>query len=354
MVEFNKKDLGFIGLYNLCIDNKSPLHDKFEIKCKNNQVVFSQESDKCTLITMYDKTIDEDFQVVYSTAKVNSILNFVPDTESIIFTKEGLSFNKSKYDFEEEKLTLNDSTELLELIKSGTQKEKIVFKNLKNMNTVKSYMGQEGLDTIVNVNDSFVASNEMGISAIIKSGNVSNFNIPEILVNLIMFMKLSEIEIDVYDKFVSTKIGDTYVIVPIKDYLIPNIFADEFAEKYNHKNIITIPKDELIKAVQRIKVVASFNTYSRVFIYCFEDYIEIISKDNANAIETVTAKVDADLKDCFFIISANYLFQIISSLEGKNIIIHAVNDVDAVAVKITDETSDKFFIHCLYPDIEVN
>ena len=62
----------------------------------------------------------------------------------------------------------------------------------------------------------------------------------------------------------------------------------------------------------------------------------------------------------YFIISANYLFQIVNSLEGKEIIIHAFNDCEldenekAVAVKITDEIESKFFIHCLYPDLEVN
>jgi hypothetical protein len=360
MITFTKKELGFIGLYNLCIDNKSPLHDKFEIKCNKEETIILQESDACTLITMFNKKNEEESETIYSTAKVNSILSFVPDSDIITFTEKGMSFNKSTYDFEEDKINLNDISELLTLIENKSYVQRLSFKNLKTMSSVKGYVGQEGLDTIANMNGSFVASNEMGISAIVKSENQNTFYIPEILVNMIMFKKLDEIEIDVYDNFVSTKIEDTYVIVPTKEYLIPNIFEEEFANKYNHKDIITLGKEELVKAVQRIKVVASFNIYSRIFIYCFENYIEIVSKDNSKAVETVNAKVDKDLIGHYFIISANYLFQIANSLEGKNIIIHALNDKEleeqekAVAVKITDETENKFFIHCLYPDLEVN
>jgi len=365
MIAFTKKELGFIGLYNLCIDNKSPLHDKFEIKCNKEETLIIQESDACTLITKFDKKNEEPSETIYSTAKVNSILSFVPDSDIITFTEKGMSFNKSTYDFEEDKINLNDVSEILNLVcnEDGNPPQylqRYCFKNLKIMASVKGYVGQEGLDTIANMNGSFVASNEMGISAIVKSENQNTFYIPEILVNMIMFKKLDEIEIDVYDNFVSTKIEDTYIIVPTKEYLIPNIFEEEFANKYNHKDTVVLSKEELVKAVQRIKVVASFNIYSRIFIYCFENYIEIVSKDNSKAVETVNAKVDKDLIGHYFIISANYLFQIANSLEGKNIIIHALNDVEleekekAVAVKITDELQNKFFIHCLYPDLEVN
>ena len=365
MIEFSKKELGFIGLYNLAIDNKSPLHDKFEIKCNKEETLIIQESDACTLITVFNKKNEEESETIYSTAKVNSILSFVPDSDIITFTEKGMSFNKSEYNFEEDKISVNDVSEILNLVDNEDNdppqySQRLTFKNLKTMSAIKGYVGQEGYDTIVNINNSFISSNEMGISAIIKSENQNTFYIPEILVNMIIFKKLDEIEIDVYDNFVSTKIDDTYVIVPTKEYLIPNIFDEEFTSKYNHKDTVVLSKEELVKAVQRIKVIASFNIYSRIFIYCFENYIEIVSKDNSKAVETVNAKVDKDLIGHYFIISANYLFQIANSLEGKNIIIHALNDKElseeekAVAVKITDEIQNKFFIHCLYPDLEVN
>jgi len=354
MITFDKKELDFIKLYNLAIDNKNPLHDKFEIKCNKEETIIIQESEKCTLITFFDKKNEEESQTIFSTGKVNSILSHVPDSDTVTFTEKGMSFGKSTYDFEEDKISLNDMSELMTLISNKNYTQKLVFKNLKDMSAVKGYVGQEGLDTIVNMNESFVASNEMGISAVIKSEDNNTFYIPEIIVNMIMFLKLNEIEIEVYENFISTKIDNTYVIVPTKEYLIPNIFDEEFAEKYNHKHKIVMSKEELIKAVQRIKVVASFNIYSRIFIYCFEDRIEIVSKDNSKALETVSAKVDESLVDHFFIISANYLFQIVNSLEGKNVIINVSPDQEAVAVKITDEIDNKFFIHCLYPDTEVN
>lgn len=359
-INFQKKDLGFIGLYNLAIDNKNPLHDKFEIKGNKEETLIIQESDACALITIFDKKNEEEFNAIYSTSKVNSILSFVSDSEVITFSEKGIAFNKNVYEFEEEKVELTDMSEILNLITNNKYEQRLHFKDLKNILSVKGYIGQEGYDTIVNVNSSFVASNEMGISAIIKNENQDMFYIPKILVDLITYKKLDEIEIDNYDKFIVSKIDNTYIIISKKEYIIPNIFEEEFASKYNHKDTITVGKEELLKAVQRIKVVASFNIYSRIFIYCFKDYIEIVSKDNSKAIEVVTAKVDENLVGHYFIISANYLFQISNSLEGKNIIIHALNDSEleeedkAVAVKITDEVENKFFIHCLYPDLEVN
>lgn len=355
-ISLEKKELGFIGLYNLAVDNKNALHDKFGIICNKEETLVIQESDKCTLITVLDKKNENESQTIYSTPKVNSILSFVSDDEVITFTEKGMSFNKSTYDFEEDKLSLSDCSAILSAIENKTYAERMYFKNLKTILAVKSYIGteQENLNTIVNLNESFIASNEMGISAIVKSENKNTFYLPEILINMIVYKKIDEIEVEVYDNFIVSKIENTFVIIPTKEYAIPNIFETEFAEKYNHKDKIVISKEELVKAVQRIKVIANYNIYTRIFIYCFENYIEIVSKDNSRAVETVDATVDANLKGIYFIVSANYLFQISNSLEGKNIVIHASPDKDAVAVKITDETENKFFIHCLYPDLEVN
>ena len=360
-ISFSKKELDFIGLYNLCIDNKSPLHDKFEIKCNKEETIIVQQSDKAILATFFDKKNDEEFSTIYSTAKVNSILSFIPEQEIITFTEKGLTFNKSEYNFEEESINSDDISEVLNLVMNNKYSKRYSFKNLKSMLAVKNYIGiEEGLDTIVNMNESFVASNEMGISAIVKSENKNTFYIPKIIVDIVVFKKLDEIEIDVYDNFILMKVDNIFIIVPIKDYRIPNIFESDYADKYNHKDKIILSKEEIIKAVQRIKIIASSNIYSRIFIYCFENYIEIVSRDGSKALETVNAKVDKNLIGHYFIISANYLFQIANSLEGKEIIIHSLNNSEldenekAVAVKITDEIENKFFIHCLYPDLEVN
>ena len=356
-VKFEKKDLDFMGIYSLCMDNKNPLHDKFEIKNYNDKVLFIQESDHTTLITVIDKNIDE-CDLIFPTPKVSAILSNVSLDDTIVFDKNKMSFNKSYYEFEDENISISDKTDLMNMIESNKHTQKYNFKNLKNINAVKTYIGNEGLDTIVNTNSTYLSSNELGISAIIKNeNNIEDvFNIPAVLIDIISLLKLDDIEIDVYKEYgvIVSKVNSTYVIIPIKDYLIPNLFEEQYAEKYNHKDKIVVDKESLVKAVNRIKVIASTNVYSRIFIYCYTDYIELVSKDSNKAVETVSAKVDKELIDSYFILSSNYLYDISKSLEGKNIIIHALNDPTALAVKITDEIENKFFIHVLYPDLEVN
>jgi hypothetical protein len=353
---FNKEELSFLGMYYKCADTKLSQNDKFQISAnkETQKVIFSQFSDNATIITKLDKIVDENFTGVYSVGQFASLIQSIPSESAIHIKTDGVYFNDNKYEFE--KFNFNDvfnDVDTLLLSMESPQENTIVINDF--LKTSKSLMGQGVFDCVALSKGNFVST--MSLDTLTCSYKTSNdvalkMYIPKLAVLLCNEMKLDIVTFNtgkLADKdFNFITIKNTHIIFARRDYDVADIFDEEMVEMYEHKSIVTIKKEVLKEALNRIKVVASKAIHSRIYCSCTNNKFKIESKEqnSSQALELVDAQVDKDLIDnSSFIISQSHLSTIISYFRGENIVIYAPNNfVDGVVIKISDEIGEDFFI----------
>lgn len=356
---FTKEELSFIGIYAKCSDTKRPEHDRFRIKTdkEKQEVIFSQFSEGVTLITTLKKPVEENMEVFFPVNQFLPFINSIPVNSEIDIKTDGVHFNGNRYEFETIELSsiFNGTDKFKELV---TDKSNVV--SISDFGLIKnSFTGPEGFDCTLLVEGNFVsAPNDNTIVCSYKTTNdkLVSFYIPK-LAGIIGLENKSD-KLDFYkmvfgdDEYWFIEIGNTTLIFNKKDYMLPNIFDDETKNQYDHKAKIEIDKSVFKDVLNRIKVFAARNVHTRIVCSTTNNQFIIESKEpnSGYAIEKVEASIDDALKDQekLFFIPQTSISTAVNYLKGDNVIIHSnPYSPDEVAVKITDEIGEDFFIVCL-------
>jgi hypothetical protein len=351
---FTKKDLEFLNLYSLCVDQKSEIGKSFQIKKEGDNIRFCQVTDSVVLFTnLKDIKQGENFCFNYPTNSIIQLVNTCGDNEQIEFIKNTVKIGKnSNYSFEEIDYDISSMENLFNQVYDKTN---IVIKDLEKTNVIKSYTSNEkGLDIIALINNYFVASNRSDVTGTIKTSNKydNTFFLSKLTVNIINTFKLKEIAImDIGDNYVF-KIDNTTVIVQKQECIIPNIFEDKWKKYYLFDDKIIVNKNDLLLALNRINIISKENVNTRIFFTCKENEIIIESKDKGFAAEKVNAKIDKNLIDHYIIVSSNYLINSIGLIESDEVIIKMQPDKNANTISIWQQNEERFFIHTLLPYID--
>jgi len=356
---FTKEELSFIGIYAKCSDTKRPEHDRFRIKTdkEKQEVIFSQFSEGVTLITTLKKPVEENMEVFFPVNQFLPFINSIPVNSEVDIKSNGIHFNDNRYEFETIELSsvFNGTDAFKELI---TDKSKVT--TISDFNLIKnSFTGVDGFDCTLLVDKSFVsAPNDNTIVCSYKTinDNSISFYIPK-LAGIIGLENKSD-KLDFYqvefngDTCWFIEIGNTSIIFTKKDYILPNIFEDETKSQYDHEAKIEIDKSVFKDVLNRIKIFAARNVHTRIVCSTTNNQFIIESKEpnSGYAIEKVEASIDDVLKnqEKLFFVPQTSISTAINYLKGDKVIIHSnPYSPDEVAIKITDEIGEDFFIVCL-------
>lgn len=363
-MRFTKDSLSFLGVYAKCADTKQAQNDKFQIKTSvdDQTATFSQFSANAIVITTLKAEIKEDFTGVYPIGQFLALIQSIPSSEYIDIKSDGVYFKSNRYEFEKFNFedAFKDTEKFIELI-NGEGKSITISQFSK---TTKSLIGPDDLEFVLALNGNFVSAiSGDTITCSYKTDNPSDitFYIPKLAVTLCNEAKLESVVFSqrVLDDqtFYFTNIGSTYIIFMNKEYNtdIAKLFTDELRCMYDHDTMIVINKTVLKGALDRIKVFSAKSIYSRVYCSSTNNQFKIESKEQNSgyAIELIDAKLDDALKDQekLFCASQAYLSTILSFLKGEMVVIHSdAYSPDGVAIKVTDEIGDDFFILCFIPE----
>lgn len=358
-MKFKKEELKFLEMYFNLLDTRSFLNNKIYIKFNkdNNEVIFAQQSRKFNLITKISKDLGElenSHEMIVDTKKLFQLINLIPQNLDILFIPDkcSIKFGNSVYNLENYQGDYSIIYDLLNL-----QKEKeIKIVDLKKIFLLKNYCGQDELSTIALLDGHFQASNIYDVAGIIKNENDKSIKyfFPSEFLSIIKLYNLDSIILNIYkNSIMSFEIENTIIIINEFKYSLENHFDEEIKELYEHNTKITVNKDILLEAIQRITVVAKDNLFNRIFMSFDTNNIILESIDTGYSIEKIQyVSLDKEIKDVKIIISAEYFKKIISSLNGEIITIRISNDKDSVAIKFEDEINDRFFIQILCEENE--
>lgn len=356
---FNKEDFSFLSMYAKCSDTKMPQNDKFRIKASKEKqnVVFEQFSDNIFITTTLNKTVDKDLEVKFPVNQFLAFINSVPVNSEIDIQENGIHFNKNRYEFETIDLSsVFSGTEMYYTMIADQANTKTTISNfglIKN-----SLTGADGFDCTLLKNGYFISEPiDSAIISVYKTTNDKNicFNIPKIAGVLALESKLDSVDFYLNGKYKFIVIGTTYIFFGDKDYNLPDVFEEDTVKQYDHSTKIEIPKNAFKDMLNRIKIFSAKNIYTRVVASSTNNQFVIESKEpnSGYAIEKIDADIDSELKEQekLFFIPQTDLSTAVNNLKGDKIIIHTnVYSPDEVAVKITDELNEDFFIICLLPE----
>jgi len=349
-MKIKRSELEFLEIFSMCVDNKNPLNDKFQVKSNGTDVVFTQMSNEATIIKAFESK--ETINVMFPTNQFTQLIkSFSADTE-IDITDKGVVVGESKYEFEKVDYELPSTEQLYQKTKSDDFTESFTLSDIKKMNTVKFCMGQEDLATIALMENSFVASNKSDITGVIKTANTfdKEFYFSKGIISILLKYGFDSISVDIEDDFYHLSVNDVDMFVAFKEFSLPNILSEDFKTIYEHPYECSVVKKDIQEILGRIKVFASSTVERRIHV-TFKDkemIVESKEKDSGYAVEKIKATYSDELEGHHIILSVSSFSTLISYLTGNTVMIRAINEKDANVIKIYDEIGDMFFIQCLY------
>jgi len=371
---FTKKDFNFLDLYVTISDVKTILSDKFQIKIdkKNNRIVFSQFSMNASAITIIKKDIDpkeEEFQCIFSSGSFNQMIKLIGDDVPIEITKNQVTFGDAKYEFKSIDAVFPDVDITINRIETNQKTNVTKIVDLNKMSHLKFCIGADliGLDTVYLTNGYFTASNKVDVAGAVKTNNSPDISLyfPRIMVDIMSGYKITEIDLinmdntdddedKGYSNFSYFVLGNSYIILSKKEYILPNLFDEGIKDSYNHTYKAVVMKNDIIKKLYRIAIVSQENLFSRIFLSFKINELIIESKDNGYGIEKISMTIDKEIQGRNLILSAKFLSQILDQFTDKEeISIYIPTDNEGIAIMIKSNLDDKFYIHMIYTDYEL-
>lgn len=355
-MNFSSKDeLSFLNYFDIAKSSASGnAKEKLQITSQDDKTYFSLFSNELIVISSIDK-YERDFDVVIDIDDFYSVIKNISQNQSISLDKNVLSFNETKYVFEEHIVTLPSYSDYLDVINNNDPD--FVVKDLmleNNFSIALDFIGERDTSSIEYVNDHFVATNKVK-ACMIKNKKTSIKNelvFSKVLCNFLNKAKLKSIDISCYTSESSSyyviKIDHTYIISSIPEYKLPNLFDSKFMKMYNHTSKLEIDKNALLEALKRIKIVTKFDIVSRAInFYAYEGKIVLKADDtktSASALETIPAQVDSELHNFFTRFNSNYLQVILQYIESNVVKIYVSSLSDFLVAKITDEKEENIFL----------
>lgn len=346
-IKLKKEQLGFMEKYALCVDTKMAVHEKFQISCKDNKLTFSQKSNVGYLITELDYISPDQSSVVFDTVTFVSLIKSIPDNTEITITEKGIEFLKNSYDIVNTDMELGD---VEEFIKTTTEaNEKFNLKDIELFSKIKEYSSGDNLDTVSYQSKYFATSNRSYVTALVKVKDFvlkEDFNFSLDTFMLLTTFKVKEIEIVKTDDFYFFKLDGTFVFIPKKDYILPNMFQDGIKEMYEHPYKFTVAKSSIKETLNRMKIVARNNKEGRIYLEVTPTTLNIKNTDTQFAQEDIKMEsIDKEIESIVIPVAVNYLSSVIDKCDGQFITFYCTPiEEDFISMKVEDETKNYFYI----------
>jgi hypothetical protein len=340
MIKLRKQQLAFMDMYNLW-SNKD---QAFQITSDENNLIFSQQSDKGFLITEIPFKVEQ-IKYNFDTSIFVALIKSLKDDTEIVITEKGIEFSGSKYDIKNYDILFEDINIFLNQVKNNSD-EVINLADIDKFQYVKNSIGGEGLNTVVYQSKYFVTSDRNFTSFVKTSFDYKkDFYFSSDLIILFNIMNIKEKDINVYNEFYSCKIDNTYILIMNKNYIIPNMFDENIMQIYNHPFKFEINKQELKTILDRMSIVAKQNKETRIYLELEKDKLNVKNIDSNFACESIEATIDSEIKDIKIPISNFYLSKILNNLSGNIISIYSDVDINSMKViKIMDENQFNFYV----------
>jgi hypothetical protein len=364
MIKLKKQQLAFMDIYQLW----SNRDQAFQIVTNEENIIFSQQSDKGLLITeipfteIIDFEEEDNIKYNFDTDIFVSLIKSLVDNTEITITEKGIEFLGSKYDIKNYDILFENVTTYLDQVKN-CDCEIIHLKDIDKFQYVKNSIGGEGLNTVSYQSNHFVTSDRINYTSFVKTSfeHEKDFYFSSDLFILFNIMNIKEKDIFVfikeirsfdkknneivdYEGFYSCKIDNTYVLIMYKKYILPNMLDEEISKVYNHKVYFEVKKQDLQTVLNRMSIVARTNKDSRIYLEIGKDILTIKNIDSQFASENIPATIGVGIEDIVIPISVNFLFKIINQLNGNIIRCYCTSDIDEfLAMKIEDENQVNFY-----------
>jgi len=348
-----KEQLAFLEKYAMCVDSKMAINEKFQISYKDNKLIFSQSSNMGYLITSIDYSSINQNNIVFDTIMFVSLIRSIPDNTEITITEKGIEFLGNSYDIVNTDMELGNVDKFLDITKENNI-NKFILTDIDCFNKIKDYAYGDKLETVSYQNNYFVTSNKLYVTAFSKTKNFilgKDFYFSQETFTLLTEFKIKEIDIFVKDDFYFFKLEETFIFIPKRDYILPNMFQEKIMCKYNHPFRFSVNKKEIKETLFRMKIVAKNNKESRIY---FEPIINIQNvpvltiknTDTQFAQEDIyLTYLDPEIKKTIIPLSVNYLASIVDKCDGNTLTFYCTNEEDNfMSMKIEDETQNYFYI----------
>lgn len=341
MIKLKKQQLAFMDIYNLWANKDQA----FEITSDENNLIFSQQSDKGLLITEIPFTMDNQIKYNFDTSIFVALIKSLKDDAEISITEKGIEFSGSKYDIKNYDILFEDINSFLNQVKNDAH-DVINLADIDKFQYVKNSIGGEGLNTVAYQSKHFITSDRNFTSFVKTSFDYKkDFYFSSDLIILFNMMGIKEKDIDIYSDFYSCKINDTYIFIMNRSYIIPNMFDENVISVYNHPFKFEVNKQELKTILDRMSIVARDNKETRIYFELEKDSLIIKNIDNNFACEKIKAVVDKEIVDIKIALSSLYISKILNNLLGNIVEIYCIPDTDAMRViRILDENQSNFYV----------
>lgn len=347
-VKLKKEQLGFLEKYAMCADVKMPVHEKFQISKKDDKIIFSQKSNTGYLITEIDYKGEQFDNVVFDTITFVSLIKSIPDNTEITITEKGIQFLNNSYDIVNTDMVLDDVDQFIKVTKEVNE-EKFVLKDIDCFNKIREYASGDKLETVSYQNNYFVTSNRLYVTAFSKTKEFKlekDFYFSQEVFILLTTYKIKEVEITVKDEYYFFKLGETFVFIPHREYILPNMFEEGIKEMYEHPFKFSVAKKDIKETLSRMKIVARNNKEGRIYFELTQDKLNIKNTDTQFAIEDIKmTSCSPEILNVEIPLSVTYLSSIIDKCDGNEITFYCTNDEESfISMKIEDETTNYFYI----------
>lgn len=342
MIKLKKQQLAFMDIYNLWANRDQ----SFEITNDENNLIFSQQSDKGLLITELPFKIDNQIKYNFDTSIFVALIKSLKDDTDITITDKGIEFSGSKYDIKNYDILFEDITQFLNQVKDDNC-EIIHLADIDKFQYIKNSIGGEGLNTVAYQSKHFVTSDRINFTSFVKTSfeYEKDFYFSSDLIILFNMMGIKEKDVNIHGDFYSCKIDSTYILIMDKKYIIPNMFDENIMQMYNHPFKFEVGKQELKTILDRMSIVARDNKETRIYLELESSNLVIKNIDNNFACEKLSANIDGDIIGVRLAVSVSYLIKVISHFSGSMIKFYCTPDVDDCrAIKIEDENNNNFYV----------
>jgi hypothetical protein len=357
MILLTNEDLSFLNYLETAKSVSSGnAKTKLKITSENGKTYFSLFSNELIVISEIDK-YESDFEVIVDVDDFCSVLKNIPDNVVINLDKNVVSFNETKYTFEDHPITLPEYKEYLEVIQNQSPSYRINNLPLNNnFDIALAFVGERDTSSVEYKDDHFIATNKVK-ACMLKNSDTSidqHLIFSSVLCSFLSKIKLKSIDIDYYNNDSSSvsyyviAIGSTYIISSIPENKLPNLFDDKFMKMYNHAHKIEVNKNYLLEALKRMRIVTKFDSISKAINFHAQQDKIILKGDDTNssalAVETILASVDSDLINFYSRFNSAYLTTILNYIQSDNVRIYLSNNPEFLVAKITDTDEKNIFL----------
>ena len=311
-MKIKKQDLSFLNIYAQLSDSKAETNKIVSLEIKNNVATFYMKSTWTILITKIPVESEKDFSTNFGILQFLSLIKTVKD-DAVIKVKEQSIVLYNNKNQEKAELSFNvisfnifdDFSDKLELLEKPAMSI-VSLKELDKLSGLKKFASTKEMTLdVIGLNNNMFFASDTKTGSIVKTSNelTSLYYLPRVIVNTFEKLKLTEIEIKLYENYSVIVSDKTSIFIKNQNYKLPDFSLDENKKIYDMKEGFEI---DYIEAEEFATIASSINNpAARVFMTIKKDYLLVESKEGSKSHVKIPIKnVHSDLIGKIF--SLNY------------------------------------------------